>query len=335
MPAPTAKTTYVPLVAAISSANGSIYFADADAKALLDSAPDRAPTNSTPKLADPENTALVLPADGQPVLESIALVKGMSRTELWTATFAGVLPGLQERAGTLMAASPLALFVPGEEFSAHPALRDGDRVQIAADPTNCAALRDGGDFTVTHIGLDTLDLDAGSLPVPAAECLPAAVVYSVLAGAAGPAPWVVHGTASGYAGRATAGTPFSFTGTRWHYPEDPRHIPVDPPNAAAISFVINGPAPHRTGETSSPGLAFGFAVDDGLVRVLLAASDVAQRTSSGALLPGAMLGIHAPPPPDVGPAALPRLFVAYTGSDLILEVNPGLLGVTGDVLLYR
>jgi hypothetical protein len=161
------------------------------------------------------------------------------------------------------------------------------------------------------------------------------VTYAVRAGPDGPAPWVVVGTASGYAGRAAAGTPFAFSGSRWHYPEDVRHTPPDPAAAAALRFLITGPAPHRAGESASPGLRFRFAVDDGLPRVALTPSRVESVSNSTPLLPSGMVGLFAPPPPDVGPTALPRLFVAYSGSDMLLEVNPAQLGFVGDAIVYR
>jgi hypothetical protein len=164
-----------------------------------------------------------------------------SRDESWAFVFEGVIPGLDQTGGALVAdGGALVLSAPGGFFCTRGALavegRARDFVTVVSDPTplaadaaECAALFGSGvaplnrDFVVDRAFEDRLRLQVGAAvgDVGAVQrCYPQAIQYQVRAGG----QWLALGNRSGYlhAVRAGAG----------------RECEIDPAKQAeAVAFV--------------------------------------------------------------------------------------------------
>jgi len=235
------------------------------------------PAASTPGFSD----AAAAPGATAPVLavDATQLTKGVTRTEAFRVVFQGILPGFESRPATLTAPSGapvLADPVKGLLAAAQP----GDRVRVTAVQAPCPALAVPLTLSVASATDDTLTLAAPAPPLPA-SCGPAQVVYELRAGpqtATGGAPWVVAGTAAGFAGRARTDAAFAVQEPRFFYPSCATSAPPDPACARpgpAVAFTITGPDP-------SPDAAFAFSTNAALSPLLVSAGDESLATAVAA-----------------------------------------------------
>ncbi len=198
--------------------------------------------------AHPEKTGTMALA-----ASAITVAMGFTKSESWTVTDQGTVPGFLHRPATLAAGGGTLVDDQADPFTGAD-VRVGDTVSLGPLGTTCAALKEGATAKVAAIAGDTLTL--GNLSPSLSACPMTRVLYSVRVPAK---TWTVTGSASGYSGRATTGSRFADEGAELRFFYPPASVSTTAPAAKVrVGFTIPLTAPDDEDATFSFATSSGF-----------------------------------------------------------------------------
>ncbi len=327
----------VTLAMAVASADGSVYFADADQRTLV--ADRAAPSVFTlPRLVGPDGSPSPLTTPTLSV-DATQMQPGVTLSERITVAFHGQRPAFAHVPGTLVSSGATLTFTSSEALTGEAVPRtacsadttcapgyicDTGRCQLpvaqriavgdqfvlraaTASATLCPSLA-GQEIAVTT----TLDAHTLSLTPPAsvpASCFPASGVAELRV-----PDWTVRGSTSGFLGRAAAGTPFVAPAPRGRFDYVPGIAP--PATESLFTLTVSPGAP--------PPLGF-FFFDTASGETIATASS---NDSVGGLA-STLLVYNAPNASNL-------IFATVTGSSELLQIDPNsLFASSSAVVVYH
>jgi len=259
---------------------------------------------------EPDGAALTAPT-----IEGAAVNTGFTRSEEWRLTWGAPVPGLRGRAAVLSVDAQGVLLTDTVALPSD-AVQSGDTVELMPLGASCPSLTAGRTLTTTGLSAGALRLTES--PDALAGCLPVRVSYTVRAGLT--APWVVQGSATGYAGRAGMGADvtlapeFSVAGNRIHYPDADATTGLLPAPGPALRFRVVGTGPYESGALIS------FSTSSGLVPFVVGTEGLASV--------GGGLGASVVATPE-------RLYLGQVATTRVVQVKLESIGQAGGTIIYE
>lgn len=263
------------------------------------------PQAGTVSFSEPERLPGTSAADVRLNVDAQSLTRGVTRTETIRVTYNGTIPGFAVRPGRLERDGGSTVLTDPRGGLADPdRAREGDRVRVTGLEDTCFELEAPVEFEVAAVDDARLTLTPmdGALPE---ECFPSRVVFDLVAAADD--PWVVRGSATGYAGRTRLGESFLIAPDRFAYVPDAVPGP-------AVAFSLEGNDP-------TPNAEFSFTTTSGVNPFLLGPF----APSQGRSFPGLANGVTA---------TSTRLYTAVVGNQALVEAVLAELGQANSVRTY-